>query len=540
MNRRNFLRTLPIGVAATSIPLMTVRSRASAIISSPLLSSLTNAQAETDKVLVVIYLEGGNDGINTIVPFEDPLYQKYRKNLGFTKPEEIDMLTWKVRGDLGINPQLNPLKPLWDEGKIAMIQNVGISNPELSHFKGLDIWNSASDSDLVIASGWLGRYLESQFPDYPNTLPEDPLAITMGTLGTPLFRSESGMMDVQVPDPLTFLAAGDDASGNTPSTHGGKELEFVRDLLRVSNNYSKRFSDLFPKYAYSKVTYPSSELARDLQHVAWCIASGMKTRVYFVHQNGYDTHFNQFSKDPNYHNGHAKYLRDLGEALYPFQRDLEALGIADRVITMTYSEFGRRVQENGDWASGTDHGSAAPHFIIGTNVNGELYGHHPDLENLDANGDPSIEYEFRQYYGAVLGDWFGVDEELRTNILSPGRPHAPWDITFDVNGTKEKKHIIELKQKGVQQTMKPSIEASLYPNPAMSETTLTLRPERETETMIDIFDNTGKHFGSVARKKLSVEAHQMSIDTKLLPTGSYYIRIISGGAVQTLKLAVVR
>jgi hypothetical protein len=310
--------------------------------------------------------------------------------------------------------------------------------------------------------------------------------------------------------------------------------------MRVSNTYSKRFADLFPKYAYSKVTYPKSELGTDLQHVAWCIASGMKTRIYFVHQNGYDTHFNQFSKDLKYADGHAKYLRDLGEAVYPFQRDLEALGVADKVVTMTYSEFGRRVQENGDWASGTDHGSVAPHFVIGSSVNGELYGHHPDLANLDKNGDQLIEYEFRKYYAAVLGDWFGVSEELRTNILSPGSVQPPWDIAFDVNGSGEKKHIISTPQKGVRGAMRPSIEASLYPNPAVSETVLTFRPERETETLVDIFDNSGKHYGSVAKRKFSLEAHQLRIDTQSLPSGSYYLRIISGGAAQTLKLAVVR
>jgi uncharacterized protein (DUF1501 family) len=539
MNRRNFLRTLPIGVAATAVPFMAGRSRASALINSPMLNALANSQSETDKVLVVVYLEGGNDGINTIVPFEDPLYHIYRKNLGFTKPEEIDMLTWKVRGDLGINPQLNPLKPLWDEGKIAMIQNIGITNPDLSHFKGLDLWNSASDSDLVIPTGWLGRYLESEYPNYPITLPEDPIAMTMGKLGTPLFRGAHGMTDIQVPDPLTFSAVGDTISGAISDTVGGKELNFVRELMRVSNTYSKRFAELFPKYAVSKVTYPDTDVAHDLQHVAWCIASGMKTRIYFVHHIGYDTHFNQFSKSPDNQDSHGRKLRDLGQALYPFQRDLEALGVAHKVVTMTYSEFGRRVQENGDWASGTDHGSVAPHFVIGTNVNGDLYGHHPNLAQLDKNGDPFVEYQFRQYYAAVLGDWFGVDEDLRTSILSPGRTHAPWDITFDVNGSTEKKHIINTPQKGVQ-AMRPSIEASLYPNPAINETVLTIRPEKEAETLVDIFDNAGKHYGSLAKKRFSLEAHQLRIDTRLLPTGSYYLRIICGGAAQNLRLTVVR
>lgn len=539
MNRRQFLRTLPLGVTATAVPFLVGHSRASALMNSPMIDTLVNAHEETDKVLVIVYLEGGNDGINTIVPFEDPLYHNNRKNLGFTKPEEIDMLTWKVRGDLGMNPQMNTLKPLWDEGKIAMVQNVGISNHDLSHFEGINIWNSASDTELVIPTGWMGRYLENVYPDYPSTLPNDPLAITMGKLGTPLFRGTHGMMDIQVPDPVSFHQAGNTRSNSLPHTIGGYELNFVNELMRVSNTYSKRFSTLFPKYAASKVDYPSTEFASDLQRVAWCIASGLKTRVYFVTHLGYDTHFNQFSKDPSIVNSHALKLRELGQALNSFQRDLEALGVDERVITMTYSEFGRRIKENGDWASGTDHGSVAPQFVIGKNVNGNLYGHHPDLKNLDKNGDPFVEYEFRQYYAAILADWFGVDNQMRMNVLCPSGDHEPWDITFDINGHNEKGHIINTPTSR-REPMRPTIEASLYPNPATTETALTFHPSKSAETLIDIFDANGKHYFSVAKRVFTSQAHHIVIDTHVLPSGSYYVRLVSGGAVQTLKLVVVR
>jgi uncharacterized protein (DUF1501 family) len=227
MNRRNFLKTLPLGALATAVPFTLGARRAEALMNSPLLSAFTNPTQDNDRVLVILFLEGGNDGLNTLVPFEDPLYDHYRKNLGFTTADEKAQLTFKVREDLAFNPGMNALEPLWKEGKMGIVQNIGIENPDLSHFRGLEIWNSSSDMDMLIPTGWAGRLLETMHPEYPNTLPQDPLAINMGTLGSQIFRGSNSMMDVQVPDPLTFAAAavaGDDA---LPTTRGGKELGFV-------------------------------------------------------------------------------------------------------------------------------------------------------------------------------------------------------------------------------------------------------------------------------------------------------------------------
>ncbi len=538
MKRRNFLKTIPLGVAATAAPFMLGSRRAEALLRSPMLTALTNPSQESDRVLVVLFLEGGNDGLNTLVPFEDPLYDINRKDTGFTTADEKKLLTFKVRDDLAFNPMCNALEPLWQEGKMAILQNIGIENPDLSHFRGLEMWNSASDTDQVISTGWAGRYLESLYPDYPTILPPDPVAINMGTLGSQIFRGSHSMMDVQVPDPLTFSAASYCGTDPLPDTIGGKELGFVRDLVNISNVYAQRFAEVFPANAKSTVAYPDYQFARDLQHVAWCVAAGLKTKIYFVNLIGFDTHFVQLSKDPS-QPGHALLLKTVSESLAAFQRDLEGLGIADRVLTMTYSEFGRRIAENGGAASGTEHGTTAPHFIIGTSVNGELYGHHPDLLNLDKNGDAINEFEFRQYYAAVLGDWFGLDETLRTSILSPGASHNPWDITFPVNGKAGvTNHLINsAKSVARPQSASLSFETAVSPNPANRMATLRFTSSSTETALITLFDARGRYIDKQV-KQLSQGPQECRFETASLATGSYYILLQIGSSIETVKLIV--
>ncbi|HYM20380.1 MAG TPA: DUF1501 domain-containing protein [Candidatus Kapabacteria bacterium] len=536
MKRRSFLKTVPLGVAATAVPFMLGTKRAEALMHSPLLDSMSNTTRQDDHVLVIIFLEGGNDGLNTVIPFEDPLYDEHRKHLGFTTVQEKARLTFKLRGDLSMNPFTSALEPLWQEGKMAIVQNVGIENPDLSHFRGLDIWNSASDPDLLVPTGWAGRYLETLYPNYPAILPEDPVAINMGALGSQIFRGSNSMMDIQVHDPRTFSAAGNTSIEPVPQTQGGTELAYVRSLVNIANVYSARFHSLFPEKAVSNVTYPDTPFAQDLQRIAWCVNAGLKTKIYFASLQGFDTHFCQLSKDDSSGAGHAFLLRTFSEAVYAFQRDLEALGNADRVVTMTYSEFGRRVGEIGDYSSGTDHGAAAPHFIIGAKVNGELYGRHPDLGNLDKNGDLVNEFEFRRLYAAVLADWFGVGETLRQSLLTPGRPHDPFDISFPINGSAKNSHLIRSLYPENENAGAPRL--MLYPNPAAIQTTLYLAPPM-TSSVVDIaiFDVRGRQVAT-QQAPISQGNEWVTLDVQNLPNGSYFLRIRSETISQSLKLIV--
>ena len=539
MKRRDFLKTLPIGTLATAIPFHLGNAKAEALLNSRLLSALTNASVPTDRSLVVIFLEGGNDGLNTLIPFEDPQYDAYRQNTGFITAAEKASINFKVRGDLGFNPSFNALEPLWDEGKMAIVQNIGIANPDLSHFRATDIWNSSSGVDLLLPTGWAGRYLEQMYPDYPTTLPADPIAISMGNLQSSLFIGSKSRMDIQVDDPRTYSASGDLVDGNFPTTAGGEELKFVKELIDVSNSYSSRFQSIFPKFAVNKVAYPDNPLAKDLQKIAWCIAAGMQTRIYFTYLQGFDTHATQFSKDPTV-GGHGQVLKYVGDAVFAFQRDLEALGCADRVLTMTYSEFGRRASENGTWASGTDHGTTAPHFLFGTNVNGELYGHHPDLIHLDKNGNQIDEFEFRQYYASILGDWFGVDETLRTSILAPNQNHAPFDIKFPVNGLSKNQSLIRYAPvKSVLQNVEFEL-LQATPNPFREQTTIRFRLPQRKNVLLDIFDERGKHLATLLNTSLGAGMQEAILSARGLAAGAYYFRLQVGSDVRTGKVVCIK
>ncbi len=396
MKRRDFIKHLPLGVAATAVPFSLGGSKAFAIGRNGALDKLLNTQSLNDRVLVLINLGGGNDGLNTVVPFQDPLYNTtYRKAIGFSTADDRTILqNTLLRNDIALNPMMqfndtianrsSKLHNLWKDGKLAVIQNVGYDDSNRSHFRSTDIWNTASDSQIIISTGWLGRYLEQERPDYPFDVVsgEDPLAISVDYAASLSFQGNKSMMGIAVNDPYNYTAAANYADDQPPANHYGDELGFIRNILVQSDIYGKRIKEKFPagESPRNNVVYPAGNpLAQQLKKVAWCIAKGMTTKVYFTAQYGYDTHVNQNSKDNQA--GHGRLMFELAEAISLFQEDLEKFGVADRVIGMTYSEFGRRVNENG--SSGTDHGTCAPQFVFGTNVNGELYGHNPDLANLD-------------------------------------------------------------------------------------------------------------------------------------------------------------
>lgn len=539
MKRRDFLKALPIGAAATAIPFWLGNARANALLNAPMISNLTNASLPPGRALVIIFMEGGNDGLNTLIPFENSNYDKLRKNTGFVSASEKASLTFKVRDDLAFNPSFNPLEPLWKEGKMAIVQNLGMSNPDLSHFRATDIWNSASDTDLLISTGWAARYLETLYPNYPSVLPSDPIAISMGDLQSSIFQGRSDKLDIMVQDPRTFNSSGQHTGGMFPSTYGGDELRFVEDLIDVSNSYSARFQKIFPQFAVNKVSYPDNSLAVNLQRIAWCIAAGIQTPIYFTYLRGFDTHFSQFSKDPTV-SGHGQLLKYVAEAVYAFQRDLEALGVADNVLTMTYSEFGRRVFENGDWASGTDHGTTAPHFLFGTNVNGELYGHHPELINLDKDNNPFNQFEFRQLYASVLRDWFGVDESQANSILSPGRIHEPFGIDFPINGSSKIQSLIRSTQSKVVSQKENFELLPAMPNPFRDETTIRFRLPDRKNVVLEIFDAEGKQITTLINTSLDAGSHEAKLSGKDLAAGSYYFKLHIGNELRTGKVICMK
>jgi uncharacterized protein (DUF1501 family) len=355
----------------------------------------TPAPEKDRSILVLVQLAGGNDGLNTVIPFEDADYYRLRPTLGIAKEKVL-----RASDSIGLHPSMTALHGLYGDGKLAVIQNVGYPNPNRSHFRSTEIWETASASEEFSASGWIGRFLDNACAGMPADA-HDPIAVHL-TSGVPQsFTSEHA-------HPTFGLAPG---GGNRRDNEETRRL--LESMVRAdeSNNYNDNATFLRQTLMDTLVTekkvqrviadykpgspYPGNPLASSLRNVAALIAARLPTRVYFVSLSGFDTHSNQLFQ-------HASLLTQLSDALAAFQKDLEAHKLADQVTTMTFSEFGRRPSEND--SRGTDHGTAAPLFVMGSRVKGGLHGTPPSLK-LEKNQDLTFSTDFRRIYATALDRW---------------------------------------------------------------------------------------------------------------------------------------
>jgi uncharacterized protein (DUF1501 family) len=557
MKRRDILKALPLGVAVAGLPIRFPGFAGNAFAKSSALDAILGNS--TDRVLVLINLQGGNDGLNTIVPFHDSNYDSNRSSIGFvssadkTLLESTTLSTDVSRLDLAMSPLMAnktgisypSLYEMFKAGKLAVVNNVGYADPNRSHFRSTDIWNTASDSNLVLTTGWLGRWLETVDADYPVDVKpgDDPLAMTIGGALNPVFQGSRSGMGIAVTDPSTYVSAVSPADETLPNTHAGAELGFVRSIYVQSDIYGDRFKALFATKPTNKVAYPTqstgrvTSIAAQLQKVAWCIAAGMKTKVYFVQQSGYDTHINQNSSSTT--SGQGMLLYQLAQAIAAFQADLEAFGVADRVIGMTYSEFGRRVNENA--SSGTDHGTCAPQFVFGTQVNGEVYSSHPNLSDLDANGDLKWKIDFRQLYTAVLGDWFGVSEPLRKAILLDKTSSGEkFSSQFAVNSSTKVQSIIKTPASVSRPNDQPDFVLEQYPNPFTQSTNVHVVVPRTMQVRLDVYSERGELVTSMLDRELSRGDYNFTFDGRKLSSGTYLCRMEAGGEVAVRQMKLVK
>lgn len=349
-----------------------------------------------DRVLVVVQLGGGNDGLNTVVPFGNDLYHKARPSIGIDASK-----VHRLNDEQGLNPELTGLMRLYDAGALAVIQGVGYPNPDRSHFRSMEIWQTASDSNAFLGHGWIGRYFDNTCSG--SARPQVGLAVDSER--PQAFSGEKGF-GVAAENPDRFgWQAGDGADTveafrdlNAPRSTGNRTLDFLRHTTQNAISSSDEVQAAAKKGGVEQGFGRGLDF-RQLDIVAGLIRGGLETRIYYVSTSGFDTHANQVGQ-------HDRLLQGFGEALHRFQMQLEKDGTADRVVTMVFSEFGRRVQENG--SRGTDHGTAAPMFLAGKHVRAGLHGTMPSLSDLDA-GDLKHTVDFRSVYASVLEDWFQAD-----------------------------------------------------------------------------------------------------------------------------------
>lgn len=363
------------------------------------LSPVEKAKPVKSPVLVVIQLSGGNDGINTLIPYGQGAYYDARPMLQIGQKDVL-----ALNGEVGLHPSLAGLKGLYDRGKLAVVQGVGYPDPDRSHFRSMEIWQTGEPGKRI-SSGWLARYAELSLAKDVNLLK----ALQIGSSPNKAFLS--GKVNVPVIQSLDTYNFFDPKTPKTDQNRIAKAFLDMYDPTRqltqiqvacrsgkdayASVEAIQAMDGIYP----NKVQYPKSGIAKDLQLVSKMLAGNAGTRVFYVQLGGFDDHAQEKEQ-------HAKLLKDLDMAVKAFYDDLEALGLQDRVVTMVFSEFGRRVKENG--SGGTDHGTAAPMFIMGGSVKGGLYGGYPKLTDLD-KGDLKYEVDFRSVYYSLIEDWMKGD-----------------------------------------------------------------------------------------------------------------------------------
>ncbi len=410
-SRRSFLTTLGItgGVSLTlgSVP-----------IAGDMLSPLQNMllSCQSDRSLVMIRLKGGNDGLNTIIPLPSyDFYRNVRPTLGF-KENELTNLTNEVAIP---NYMAEHINPMWQEGDFAVVNSVGYTDQNLSHFRSSDIWASSSDPDENIDTGWLGRYFASANPDYLATPPEVPLAIQIGGFSNLLFNGSFDQgrtnlaMSVTDPDQLYSIAQTGqlhDAVNKPDDCHYGDQVGYMRTVANNVFTYAGKIKEAYDRSESSaSMDYQDDDLGKQLAVVARLLKGNLGTKVYMVSIGGFDTHAEQ-KED------HQRLMTSVAKNVKVFYEDLAASQLDKAVLSMTFSEFGRRIEENG--SLGTDHGASAPVMFFG----GELGSNHitgalPDIANPDVYGNLRNEYDFRQLYATVLENWLGVDPMLVDDVI---------------------------------------------------------------------------------------------------------------------------
>jgi uncharacterized protein (DUF1501 family) len=536
MKRRDFLKFgAKASAATTALPIMLGGLPVRVLGRSPLETLLAQSATSNDKILVIVQLAGGNDGLNCVVPYSDPLYKEYRPTLGYDKTAD-GLLTLSDHDTLAFTKEMSGMHQLYGDKKMVVLQNVGYPNPDLSHFRGTDIWNTATDASRFANTGWVGRMISILNPDYPPTTiakGSSPLALQFGASLTNMFFSENGGMGIVI---NTLPEEGSETTHlydpiPVPTTVPYEELEYVRTIEKETEVYSQSIVDR--KVTTNKVTYPTTgtgRLGSQLAGVAQLIASGFSTKIYLVTQSGYDTHSNQATDQPDL-------LSELSGCIKAFQDEMEALGMADKVALMTYSEFGRRPQENG---SGTDHGTAAPLFVVGSQVIAGVRGRNPQLtaDSL-VNGNLAYEsnHDFRNIYASIMYEWLldgtSTDKDALVKEVLTASASQTYSSTTDW---------VKL---GIFKDQTPTavyneFTPGLMLNPASRSTTIEFALPETMDVRLGVFNAQGIEVARAVDDKLSVGTHRITVNTAQLPSGNYLYRLSTHKGEVAKRMVIMR
>ncbi len=527
MKRRDFIKYAGITAGAAAFPYNGFSINPMAKL--PFLRALAEGGNPNGRVLVLIQLTGGNDGLNTLIPIDQ--YDHLNIHRSNILIPENQVLALSGVPNTGLHPSMTHIREMFDDGLVSVVQNVGYPNQDYSHFRSTDIWMSASDSDQYLATGWLGRFLQSEYPGYPNGYPNadmpDPLAIQIGALSSLALMGDPNPMGFAITDPQSFYQFVSDLVEPAPNTPYGDELEFIRLITNQAQVYYQTIKNAADAGDNLSNLYPDdgeNSLADQLKIVARLISGGLKTPVYIVTHEGFDTHAEQVVADDTVNGTHALLLQRLSEAVGAFQDDLTQLGVADKVAGMTFSEFGRTIESNA--SIGTDHGAAAPLFVFGKNVIPGIIGTNAQIPNqLNDSADVPMQHDFRSVYASALQDWFGITNP--ESILQYEFPILP---------------IFNAPSSGVHNlSVETASLVSIYPNPLRQSSTLRFELPEASPVTVLLLDVNGRVLRTVVDNNFYPSGqHDVIVDRGNLPAGQYLYQVrTSGGAVTKMVVALL-
>lgn len=510
MKRRDFVRNTTLG--AIGVPFVINELKYNTI-NQKLFSTSKNAE---DRVLVIIRLNGGNDGLNTVIPLDmyDNLVLQ-RSNVILPQNSVLDLGV----SNLAFNPAMTGMRNMFNDGKLSVIQNVGYPEQNRSHFKSMEIWSNG-DIASNATTGWLGRYLDQEYPGFPAGYPDqenpDPFAISMGYEVSATCQGIASNFSMAVNDPAN-LGQLTSSIDNFENSIYGDHLQFISQIVDQSNAYATQVTAALNAGNSMSTLYPgANQIARQLQNIAKLISGGLKTKIYILNINGFDTHDAQVVQNDTINGTHAGLLSILSDAIEAFQDDLNLLGIEDKVLSMTFSEFGRQIASNASY--GTDHGDAAPMFLFGSCVNNSVIGSNPVISDTIVNQKGiDMEYDFRNIYASILKDWFQAD---------------PADIQSMFEQTVNFTPVASACNSGVGLDEYTLDKETLlvYPNPAVDAATVSFECLNE-KVKLSIFDLNGKQVVDVFEQNITKGKHEVKLDLRALTPGTYTAQVIKPSGV---------
>ncbi|PKL78577.1 MAG: hypothetical protein CVV25_11160 [Ignavibacteriae bacterium HGW-Ignavibacteriae-4] len=525
MKRRDFIYTTGLTTSAVMLGGMQLAKGA------PIFNQFANLAKAEDRKLILIFLNGGNDGLNTVIPL-DQYGNLFNARQNILVPENLIL---KLRDDVGLNPALSGLKELYEDGKLHVLQSVGYPQPNFSHFRSTDIWTSASDSDKVISSGWLGRELYTKHPNYPTNYPNqdnlDPLSITYGPYVSPTCQGPTLGMGMAITpnsdgeiDIYNIKSGGIDTA---PATPAGNEIEYIRQIINQTQLYGDTLEGTFEKGKnlmsdkWDKAGN-NNRLIGQLQVTAKLIAGGSKTRIFVHSLGGFDTHANQVQQEGDVEGNHFELLKMISESVSAFQDEMKLQNLEDNVVGMTFSEFGRRILSNA--SNGTDHGSAAPLFVFGSRVIPGVQGDNPNIPStVTVQDNLPMQFDFRSVYYSLLKDWFEVEDTDLENIMLGKHQHLD---------------IIQKSQSSVTNDYTPK-DFDVFPNPMNGSGNLKFKAEAGM-TFISIYNNRGQEVKKVFEGQTISANKELSFETNGLNSGNYHIRVQTGNKQIVRPVQIVK